>query len=70
MGYNVRKSLQSHRNRRVLVNALVWAALILGLAYALRGTPNAGFVVILSSAAAVVSTTLVSRRRGGDGRID
>ena len=68
MGYNIRKSFQSHGGRRVLVIALIWAALTLGLAYALRGTPNAGFVVILASAAAVVSIMRVSRRRGGDGR--
>jgi hypothetical protein len=70
MGYNAPKALQSPDRRLVLANALVWGVLILGLAYVLRGTPDAGIIVILASGAAATSISLLLRRLSRDGRAD
>ena len=70
MGYNVRKVLQSPGERLVLANVLVWGVLIIGIAYVLRGTPDAGIIVILASGATATSISLVSPRLRRDGRTD
>lgn len=63
MNYNFFKALQCSGGRLVLANALVWGALIIALAYVLRGTPDAGIVVVLASGAAAASLSIVSAQR-------
>ena len=65
MGYNVRKALQSLGDLRGLASVLVWAALVLWLAYTLQGISGAGIVVLASGAAASISFVSSRRSRGG-----
>lgn len=50
-----------------MAKALLWAGLILTLAFVLRGTPNAEEVLLITVAAAGTSLTVKQARGGDDG---
>lgn len=65
----MRNALSSHLNRGFdrlnIANALLWAGLVLVLAFVLRGIPYAEEVVLITVLAAATSLALNQARRGG-----
>lgn len=66
----MRNVVSSHLNRGFdrlsIANALLWAGLILVLAFTLRGTPYAEEVVLITVLAAGTSLTLNQAKSDGD----